>query len=72
MGVLADLLLYVLLEEFVLIHSVDAVLLSQLILLLLCVIRPFKYPFTVVTNLPLSMRYLLESPFPAVIGTTTP
>lgn len=71
-SILVDLFMFVLLEEFLLIHSTDLALLSQIILLLLCVIRPFRYPFTVIMNLPQSMKYLLESPFPTIIGTYIP
>jgi len=61
--------MFILLEEFVLIHSTDVSILSQIVLLMLCIVRPLRYPFTVVTNLPQSMKYLLESPFPTIIGT---
>jgi hypothetical protein len=71
-SILTDILVFSLFEEFVLIFSSNAALLSQLILLLLTALRPLKYPFSVVFNLPASMKYLLESPFPTIIGTTIP
>lgn len=61
-----------LLEESIHIYSSNVRLLSQIITMLTFSIRPFKYPFPIVYNLPLSKYPLLESPLPTLIGLTIP
>jgi hypothetical protein len=71
-NILVDLFLFLLVEEFVFIYSTDSNILSQIIMLLLCAIQPPKCPFLVIANLPMSMVYIVESPFPSIVGTSSP
>jgi hypothetical protein len=54
------------------IYSSSATLLSQIILMVMSSIRPFKYHFPVKYNMPLEEYPLLESPLARVIGITVP
>lgn len=70
--VITDLLIMMLLEESIHIYSSNVKLLSQLIMVLTFVIRPFKYPFPIIYNLPMNKYPMLESPMPTLIGLTIP
>lgn len=69
---LTDLLIAMLMEEKMHLFSSDVKFLSQLILTLTFMIRPLKYPFPIVYNLPMNKYSMLESPLPALIGLTVP
>lgn len=71
-NLLVDIILLMLIESSIVIYSKDATLLSQLILLLIQIIRPLRYPHPIIVNLPKEMEMVLESPFPTLIGLTTP
>lgn len=64
-------LVYLLLEFSVIIHSTNTTLLSQTILFLLQVIKPLRYPYPAIVDLPEEMALMLESPFPTLIGVSS-
>lgn len=70
--VLVDLLVGVVLEEKVHVYSSSVKMLSQMIMTMMFAIRPLKYPFPVIFNLPANKYCMLESPLPAIIGLTIP
>lgn len=65
---IVDIIMLLLLELPITLYSQDDDLLGKLIHYLVYAIVPLKYPFPVITDLPLKMEMLLESPFPTLIG----
>ena len=70
-NLLVDMMVYLLLEYSIIIYSSDVTLLSQVIVFLLQIIKPLRYPNPVIVNLPSQMELMLESPFPTLIGITS-
>lgn len=67
-----DVLLLLMLEIPIAIVSKNESLLQKFMLYFVYIIKPLKYPFPIIFNLPLNMSVVLESPFPSFLGITDP
>lgn len=65
-----DVLLLLMLEIPIAIISKHEDLLQKFMLYFVYIIKPLKYPFPIIFNLPLNMSVVLESPFPSFLGIT--